>query len=571
VRRLVLVAVASLSLGLAGFNRARLVDRRVEQNLAVRAGSGTGLPPSIALLHAALGPFRGLATGYLWMRAIRLSEEGRTFEALEVAEAICRLQPRLDDVWDFRAYELAYNVCAAVDEPEARWLWITNGISLLRDQALPLNPRSALLHHSLARIYQDRIGGPFDDHHQFFKGTLASEVATVMGDHPDLAALARAPRTRQDLEKSDPAAWALLARIDARGGDNVVGPDDPARSDPAWPKLEPFLRARAVRTILKLDPELVFEVDRDYGPLDWRWCDTHALYWTVLGSRLALAQGGPEGERAQRKLERASLRAVRSCMRRGRVLDLGDGHFSFAPEPRLAVRLDDLHVAAIDRIKVAIAQGKAEAAADVAEDEEGEDHGDVKARSAEDQIRVLGEARGEALAESISLLLQYGRDSEAKKLFERLKTVKPDLARTPFDRFADDLLAQELAQIGEEGGGTQSRIQGMLDGAWTRHYLALSLGDDEKALALAALAQRIYEGWQREIAKKVKNENDRFAAQRLGAELKLANRNGLANAAQRLPPALRKRLADRLGKTPAELDALVQELRSAPKKAEAPK
>ena len=195
-RAVALLLVAAASLALAGARQPALRKLRDEEKIALRSGDSVGLPPRVALLHAALGPFRGIAVSYLWMRAIRLSEEGHHFEALQLAEAIGQLQPRLDDVWDFRAWELSYNVCAAVDDAPSRWLWVKNGIALLRDEAIPLNPDSILLYGSIAKIYEDRIGGPFDDYHQYFKAQLAREVAAASaarsGSVPIAAATSRA-------------------------------------------------------------------------------------------------------------------------------------------------------------------------------------------------------------------------------------------------------------------------------------------------------------------------------------------------------------------------------------------
>ena len=80
-------------------------------------------PPSLAFATIAMGAFRGLVVDILWIRAERLKEQGQFFDAKQLAEWITVLQPRFISVWDFHAWNMAYNISVAIpaSEPEQRW------------------------------------------------------------------------------------------------------------------------------------------------------------------------------------------------------------------------------------------------------------------------------------------------------------------------------------------------------------------------------------------------------------------------------------------------------------------
>ncbi len=59
-------------------------------------------PPQVAL-GIAMGAFRGVFVNWLWYRANEMKEAGKFFDAVELAGAITRLQPRFPRVWVFHA------------------------------------------------------------------------------------------------------------------------------------------------------------------------------------------------------------------------------------------------------------------------------------------------------------------------------------------------------------------------------------------------------------------------------------------------------------------------------------
>ena len=100
---------------------------------------GLEVPASIRFLETALGSFRGWLIDILWLRKGQLEDEGRTHESMQLARWITRLQPNFPEVWVHQAWQLAFNLSLSARDPEERWLWIEAGISLLRDEGIPVN------------------------------------------------------------------------------------------------------------------------------------------------------------------------------------------------------------------------------------------------------------------------------------------------------------------------------------------------------------------------------------------------------------------------------------------------
>ncbi len=118
-------------------------------------------PPSLAFATVAMGAFRGLVVDILWMRADTLKDKGLYFDAKQLADWITVLQPRFAGVWQFNAWNMAYNISVAIppERPEERWRWVRNGYELLRDRGIKVNPKSVELYRELAMIFQHKIGG----------------------------------------------------------------------------------------------------------------------------------------------------------------------------------------------------------------------------------------------------------------------------------------------------------------------------------------------------------------------------------------------------------------------------
>jgi len=338
VRRDRWVILLTLSLAVvcfisAGFFLAPMNEVRKENQLVINPESFSGLPPDIELLSK-LGTFRALAIDWAFIRSERLKEEGKNYEAYQLSSLICKLQPRFASVWDFNAWNMAYNISVNYYTPEARWQWVRNGILLLRDEGIKYNPKSVTLYKTLAFIYWHKIGDFLDDEHMNYKRALAVEMERVLG--PPVVALtaqdtidafrkiAESAADLQLLYDSDPAVYHLRAALEEAGlppdrklleiaarhlrpeiqiselTETTTEPDPQLASQlailtnpdnaEALDRLLAAVRSKTLREELKLDPKYMLALMEQYGPIDWRAAWAHCLYWATYGDIAAKGQ-----------------------------------------------------------------------------------------------------------------------------------------------------------------------------------------------------------------------------------------------------------------------------------------
>ncbi|MFQ5424125.1 MAG: hypothetical protein ACE5F9_09100 [Phycisphaerae bacterium] len=215
-RRWLFAALAGGIAALASSRLAPLNAQRESLHLAAAPLPQSAEPSMMLKPMLALG--RAPLVDYLWMRATRLKEQGRYFDANQLSRLICDLQPRFAAVWAFQAWNMAYNISVTLNTPEERWRWVRNGIELLRDKGLPLNPNSTQLYRELAWIFFHKVGDFSDEMHFYYKLQLALMVEDILGEPPDdfvqpgrprgrfyrsydYAALADAPKHFEDLDQ----------------------------------------------------------------------------------------------------------------------------------------------------------------------------------------------------------------------------------------------------------------------------------------------------------------------------------------------------------------------------------
>lgn len=540
--------VAALGLGLHAGWRARLEQRQQAEGLTI-AAEGGGLAADVAVPTLALGAFRGVVVDWLWLRSISLREQGRHYEARQLAEQICRLQPRLPDVWAYLGHDLAYNMAGAVDGKEERWRWIQNGIELLRDQGLRYNPDDPDIHFTLARIYQDKIGTTTDDHHQHFKNAHAVLMWRLLGD-AGLEALAASPPSLAALAAADPEAAALLERLRRAGvGEEELDPREPppegaaaqaalaaARADRAWPRVELAARAEALRRV-GLDPALMAEVDRTWGPLDWRGCDAAAIYWAWRGVKAAGRL--PGRVRDEYALRRTILAALKNAVRRGRVELVPDGlqlHVIPSPRPELVGRLEDAvrdAIADADRVMASLPPEERRSPAQA----ELYDAAFLFARNQR-------YSREDSLAEFVVLLAEHGLEVEARRLFARGARDYPDqpALQLPYEEFVRRVMLQRFVDAGTYE--TQAGMTQLLEGTWRSAYRALAWGQLDRYRGLSSMARAQAARWDAYL----RSLDEPDARRRLGVDHEAVRERALGLAAAETPPVLRQRLADRLGR-----------------------
>ena len=242
-----------------------------------------GVPPALNAVMMGLGGFRGILAEVLWFRMARLQMQGRYLEITQLADWITRLDPNATEAWVYNAWNLAYNVSAMMRDPADRLRWVANGIILLRNDALAWNPGEPKLFRELAWMYQNKIGSPLDRAHLLYKFSLAAQMAPL-------------------LEPNGTVAENLTAA------------------------------AIADFRALRLDPAFMRELQKRFGPLDWRMPETHALYWSMAGLACAVTDNDALSLRRE-----AYLSLFNACLQNGLFAgDLEAGVWSAAPNPGLA-------------------------------------------------------------------------------------------------------------------------------------------------------------------------------------------------------------------------------------------
>lgn len=329
--QLVASVLAVACIAAAGLLLRPINEIRKERQLVIDPRSLATLPPDIALLGK-LGTFRALAIDWAAIRAESMKNEGKVYEAMQLHKTICALAPRFPKVWQYAAWNMAYNISVSQYTPEARWQWVQNGIKLLRDEGLKYNPRSVSLYKELAWIYWHKIGDFLDDEHLNYKRALAVEMERVLGPPPVTITdeeyydwfrrIVDAPRSLSELLQSDPDVSnfvALLHRVELGADESLldfvarnIRPElyaadllaEPAEDDsldarrvtllknPQYAdsreRLLATLRSQLLRERYKFDLEWMLDLMvNQYGPLDWRNAFSHSLYWSSWGDKLA--------------------------------------------------------------------------------------------------------------------------------------------------------------------------------------------------------------------------------------------------------------------------------------------
>jgi hypothetical protein len=259
---------------------------------------------------------------------------------------------------------MAYNISVAIpaSQPDQRWRWVRNGYELLRDEAIgKYKLKNITLYHELARIFQHKIGGVSDDAHKYYKLQLAMAMEPLLSsqdnqldwhDNRYFDALAQAPADWQGIGK-DPNVASLIAAL--KSADGVFSDEnqfagrylslrqnsgrfkpeagkviDNFRDTQALKKFDLFAKAYELRKTWKLDPAAMCDLNKKYGPidfkdpntslpLDWRNADSHAIYWAVAGLRLAARESAQNVSMDETNTDRIVGHSLQNLFRMGKM------------------------------------------------------------------------------------------------------------------------------------------------------------------------------------------------------------------------------------------------------------
>jgi hypothetical protein len=485
-------------------------------------------PPSLAFASVAMGAFRGLLVDVLWMRADNLKMEGQFFDAKQLAEWITILQPRFAEVWDFQAWNMAYNISVAMPagQPAERWRWVKNGIELLRDEGIPKNPKNIQLYQRLAWIFFHKMGGVSDDCHKYYRLQLAMSMQPLLEPltNETFEKIAAAPSTWEQviakpgmasfvtaMQKADPnfepgdkfvKAYLSLKQIPDRYAPAAFRTLEKFRATPAIDTFDWFARSWELRNTWKMDPAMMLALNRRYGPknwddpnkrepLNWEHPVVHAMYWGALG--LKTAGDGNDFRVDEINTDRVVFHSLQELFRTGRQViydspvevdanELKPGEqappmvaksvFMF-PDLRMFDSYNEAMMAVIDKYK----------------------------KLGSDVVSVENGHRN-MLTNAVVTFYQCGHQAYATKIYNELRRLYP---RKDFDKpvpeYVRGYLKDELRSI------TINKAVEIIIGMLEESYLHYGLREDDEATSRETMAREVWERytgeWKDEKVKRV--------------------------------------------------------------------
>lgn len=438
LKKILLVVLALALLAAGGFTQRSLNLDRKELGLTRLDQPLENMPPVLAFTTVALGGFRGLISNILWIRANELQDQDKFFEMSQLAEWITKLEPHFTQVWLVQAWNMAYNISVKFKENAPgdytdRWRWVQRGIELLRDEGLKYNPNDLLIYRELAWFFQHKIGANLDDGHMFYKQQWVLETSKVFGST------------------------------------NVVSLE--ALAHPTTPDLRQ--RAELLRTKFKMDPQIVLDVDKEYGPLDWRMPETYAIYWAHVG--LMRAKEFPDRVKKDdvMTLRRVIYQCMQLAFQRGRLVpNYFTKTFEYAP-----------NLALIPKVNAAY-------------EEQMKEQPDMRANIATGHRNFLRDA--------IYFLYIHNRVADAARWFKYLGEKYPDKTIIDSDpnSFPRNVTLDEycVAKLQEAIGETdQKGMKNVLEGLVTQSYLSTIMDDDDRAAGFMLLARKAHDVYESKV------------------------------------------------------------------------
>ena len=337
-----LIAAMALSLALSAMLLPIVDEGRAILNNQSYRGSAPK-QPELVLLTNVLGGFRGLLVDLVWLRAGKLQQAGKYWELYQLYDWIGKLEPHLEDVWVFSAWNMSYNLVAEHPISEARWQWIERAIRWLRDEGLRYNPRSGKIMKEISWIYFHKIGRTLDLHNYYYKHRWALLMHALLGprEMQDIPGIVAAPKELAALVADADVAGALSdfqlsppepdieALEDAEGLHLIPRPVLKVLLEPknaeAWRKVRCYIARRVLIEKYKFDNAgdaedtlvIMAEMEKDYGKFDWRLPEPHAIFWARRAMRTMDRVKPEDFYKARIDYDRMALFSLQEAMRRG--------------------------------------------------------------------------------------------------------------------------------------------------------------------------------------------------------------------------------------------------------------
>ena len=483
--------------------------------------------PEITLLTILPGGLRAVAVNGLWIRAEKYKQEGRFYDAMQLAELICTLQPSFPTVWSFQSWNMAWNISVATHTPEERWYWVSAGLVLLRDRGIPENPQALELYRDLAWIFFFKMGQTTDEMHMTYKQRWAAQMQRLLGappyaDTPEVikafmpiaGALLDKDIHRQGLEKiqsgklqevlKDPAAaqYALLlvqqgihidwSLLDAYNRYSIEDPAAVVRvrrpvlatekdkalsaliNDPRYAgaraKLLAFVRAQLLWNEYKMDPQWMVHLMEEYGPLDWRQVMPHGLYWVSYGFKVC--KDVSLTEIGALNTERVYLNCLRYLTTYGRMTYIQNPK---DPEQPFITGFPDWRY-------IVPAQREHVRAGELAAKERGTTFAD----------NILKDGHVNYLASAIQLLYAGYRRDEAQYYFDWVKKAYK-MSGGDWDLPLEDWV---MSQIKSEGVPVSAQARGLIIASLEAAFVHLLINDKDGYRRSLLFSKQVYDTYQ---------------------------------------------------------------------------
>uniref|UniRef100_A0A7C2JY30 IRE (Iron responsive element) n=1 Tax=Schlesneria paludicola TaxID=360056 RepID=A0A7C2JY30_9PLAN len=124
------------------------------------------LDPSGSAMNLVLLGLRGVAANILWVQAEEQKNHKDWAQMRATTESIIRLQPHFVKVWEYNAWNLAYNVSAEWDAVSDRYFWVKEGGKFLQ-KGVARNRMAPDLYWHVGNIYGKKIG--LSDEARYFR------------------------------------------------------------------------------------------------------------------------------------------------------------------------------------------------------------------------------------------------------------------------------------------------------------------------------------------------------------------------------------------------------------------
>ncbi len=509
----VLCVLAAVGLLFVGSQRLDKINaQRSEMKLVINEPLENA-PPSLAFATVAMGAFRGLIVDILWIRADQLKEDGKFFDAKQLAEWITLLQPRFAAVWDFHAWNMAYNISVAIpaSRPQERWQWVKNGYELLRDKGIEKNPRNLELYRQLAMIFQHKIGNVMDDCHKYYKLQLYHAMKPMLGpgtqdyyiklsetpenieqvlSQPDIAKfVGELAATDADFAKPQELVnnYLTLRQQPAKFSEKTFGVIDKYRGTDTLEKFDLFAKAYYLRTVWKLEPRLMVMLNEKYGPidikdpnkilpLDWTLPDVHAMYWAALG----LQKVDKKYSFEKLNTDRIIFHSIQNIYTRGKMIiytsraPANDDPCSITEQENVFLFPDLRMFDRYDQVLRALMKEYSETGGDP---------------------EMLTVPHRNFMKRAVLLFYQAGHMDKALKIYNTLRKEYPKDSdiQVSLTEYARTRLLNELQGIGMSDATEIVTL--MLHEAYYRY----AVGDDDEAFGREKMCKEVYDAYQKEV------------------------------------------------------------------------